>query len=279
MKTICPHCKQEFPDTPDEYLGTAVECSACHRNFVAKKAKFCSECGAINPGQALTCAQCGKPFPAMQQLRPASAPVQNYEQEDIGEFSWYDDDDCFVEEVDLLTPWRKWWSVGYRGRSCRKEYLLYVLGAMIVGAIAVPLSFLGAVVYFIFSLVEFLVGVSVMLRRMHDIGISACWLLPMLIPGLAVIPFGFGNYHGERIYHIVTILSALSAASLVLLGLFWLFLAIWPSQPGANQYGPNPVGEPGGQPYCKFNPYSILIVAGIVYIALLLAMYGGYVRW
>ena len=37
MKTICPHCKQEFPETPDEYLGMTFECPVCKEQFVCKK--------------------------------------------------------------------------------------------------------------------------------------------------------------------------------------------------------------------------------------------------
>ena len=68
MKTICPHCKQEFPDTPDEYLETTVTCSVCHNDFVAKKAKYCAQCAAINPGQAVVCVRCGNKLP--EQIRP-----------------------------------------------------------------------------------------------------------------------------------------------------------------------------------------------------------------
>lgn len=76
MKTICPHCKQEYPETPDEYLGITFECPVCHKEFVCEKPKFCSECGACNPAKALKCVQCGKSFLVMPP-RPVSPPVQN----------------------------------------------------------------------------------------------------------------------------------------------------------------------------------------------------------
>ena len=76
MRTICPYCKQEYSDTPDEYLETTVTCSVCNKNFVAKKAKFCSECGAISPGQAIVCAQCGKTF-TKQNDRPIAQAGDN----------------------------------------------------------------------------------------------------------------------------------------------------------------------------------------------------------
>ena len=35
MKTICPHCKQVFPDLPAEYNGVMLECTVCHQSFIA----------------------------------------------------------------------------------------------------------------------------------------------------------------------------------------------------------------------------------------------------
>ena len=37
MKTICPHCKQEYPEIPDEYLGMTLQCSVCKKEFVCEK--------------------------------------------------------------------------------------------------------------------------------------------------------------------------------------------------------------------------------------------------
>jgi len=74
MKTICPHCKQEFPETPDEYLGTTLECPACGKEFVCGKPKFCTECGAVSPADALKCRQCGKSFPLTPALKPVLKP-------------------------------------------------------------------------------------------------------------------------------------------------------------------------------------------------------------
>ena len=62
MKTICPYCDQEYPDTPDEYLGMSSECLTCHRDFIVEKVRFCQECGTANAAQAVQCRQCGKSF-------------------------------------------------------------------------------------------------------------------------------------------------------------------------------------------------------------------------
>ena len=50
MKTICPHCKQEYPETPDEYLGMTLQCSVCQKEFVCEK--------PINK-RMLICVACG----------------------------------------------------------------------------------------------------------------------------------------------------------------------------------------------------------------------------
>ena len=72
MTTICPHCKQEFPDTPDEYLGVTLECPVCKKEFVCGKAKYCPECGAVSHSRAIICHRCKKPFPEIPQ--PSAAP-------------------------------------------------------------------------------------------------------------------------------------------------------------------------------------------------------------
>ena len=81
MKTICPYCKQEFPDTPDEYLDMTLECPVCKKEFVCEKAKFCAECGAISPARAIICHQCGKTFPSMPQRQTATSPGRNCDPE------------------------------------------------------------------------------------------------------------------------------------------------------------------------------------------------------
>ncbi len=79
MKTICPHCRQEFPDIPDEYQNMSLECPVCRKEFVCRKPKFCPECGAINPAEAMKCAQCGKIFLSVARQQPTVVvpnPVQ-----------------------------------------------------------------------------------------------------------------------------------------------------------------------------------------------------------
>lgn len=61
MKTVCPHCTQEF-EVPDNYESQEVTCTVCNQNFVVRKAKFCPECGTINSFQTFNCKKCGKVF-------------------------------------------------------------------------------------------------------------------------------------------------------------------------------------------------------------------------
>ena len=62
MKTICPHCNQEYPETPDEYLGKTCECAACHKDFVVEKVRFCRRCGTANAAKAAMCSLCRSRF-------------------------------------------------------------------------------------------------------------------------------------------------------------------------------------------------------------------------
>lgn len=37
MKTICPHCSQEYDDLPDDYLNQTVTCTSCQKDFAVAK--------------------------------------------------------------------------------------------------------------------------------------------------------------------------------------------------------------------------------------------------
>ena len=102
MKTICPHCKQEFPEIPEEYLGMTLECPVCKNEFVCEKPKFCSECGASSLPKALKCAQCGKFFPAMPQ-QPVSSPQQDIKPKDF--MSYYAPNSCRISSANNLSFW------------------------------------------------------------------------------------------------------------------------------------------------------------------------------
>ena len=133
---------------------------------------------------------------------------------------------CFLKYVTFL------------GRASRSEYwwfFLFCLICQIIASILDTLFFEAATaaaaevesltpIGFVVSLVLLLPSLAAAWRRMHDTGRSGLFvLLPILVGGAAlVIP----NY----VVALVLIVSTL-------LLLFWLTR---PSQPGTNDYGPNP---------------------------------------
>jgi len=105
----------------------------------------------------------------------------------------------------------------FAGRARRSEYwyfslfnflvmfVLYLIGAALSGGDRSGPAFIP---YFIYVLAALLPSIGVGVRRMHDIGKSGWWLL------LALIPF--------------------------IGGIVILVFACTDSQPGPNEYGPNP---------------------------------------
>lgn len=114
-----------------------------------------------------------------------------------------------------LTAMKKY--VDFSGRARRTEYWMFILFNMIFGVVALVLdSLLGSasegsvygLFYSLFSLAILLPTWAVTVRRLHDIGKSGWWIFISLIP---------------------------------LIGGIWLFiLTLTDSQPGDNEYGPNP---------------------------------------
>ena len=107
----------------------------------------------------------------------------------------------------------------FSGRARRQEYWMFVLfniiGSIIINAIAGVLygvtgvaafTYLGA----IYNLALLLPALAVFFRRLHDIGKSGWWWLIALIPLIGII--------------VLIVFCCLD------------------SQPGENQYGPNPKG-------------------------------------
>jgi len=102
-------------------------------------------------------------------------------------------------------------------RARRKEFWMYTLFNMIFAVVAFILdSILGIGIegigygplYLIYSLVVFIPGLAVLVRRLHDVGKSGWMFFISLIP---------------------------------LIGAIWLLvLMLTESNPGENKYGPNP---------------------------------------
>jgi uncharacterized membrane protein YhaH (DUF805 family) len=105
----------------------------------------------------------------------------------------------------------------FSGRARRKEYWMFVLFNLIFAIVAMILdNILGLTVgilpygvfYVLYTLAVFIPGLAVAVRRLHDVGKSGWMILIALIP---------------------------------LIGVIWLLvLMVTDSNPGKNQYGPNP---------------------------------------
>ena len=116
-----------------------------------------------------------------------------------------------------LTALRKF--AQFTGRSRRREFWSFTLvnfGVSIVLSMLgriVGANFLGTIIGLIatvYSLVVLVPGIAVAVRRMHDTGRSGWWLLINFIPIVGWIVY--------------------------------IFFAVQDSEPGENQYGPNPKG-------------------------------------
>jgi len=116
----------------------------------------------------------------------------------------------------------------FNGRARRAEYWYYCLFSTIISIVCMILDkILGTTVsmdltgqgvtelpygYFFFgyAILTLLPGFGVSVRRLHDIGKSGWWILLVLVPCIGILLIGF---------------------------------LVKNSQPGDNQYGPNPKGE------------------------------------
>jgi uncharacterized membrane protein YhaH (DUF805 family) len=128
-----------------------------------------------------------------------------------------------------------------KGRARRSEYWWWVAFVVVASLIAsvLDLAISGVDPYtgapnaqFVYTLVALALlapGLSVMSRRFHDVGLSG-WL----------VAAAFGAYAIGAL-----LAAAAIPAGLVLIvaaGVAILVVAVLPSKPGANQYGPNPKG-------------------------------------
>lgn len=106
----------------------------------------------------------------------------------------------------------------FEGRARRKEYWMFTLFNLIFAILAMVIGGLletGAVFYFIYVLATLIPNLSVSVRRLHDVGKSGWMYLVAIIP---------------------------------LVGFIWLLvLFVTDSQPGDNEYGPNPKEENSGE--------------------------------
>lgn len=113
----------------------------------------------------------------------------------------------------------------FTGRSRRREYWAFTLINTLIGLVVLSLDLTvgrAGALSTLYCLATLLPSIAVSVRRLHDSGRSGWWLL------LAFVPF-FG-------------------------GLALLVLMLLDSQPGTNQYGPNPKGRSSNAPPTVSSP-------------------------
>ncbi|MCL2336888.1 MAG: DUF805 domain-containing protein [Firmicutes bacterium] len=132
----------------------------------------------------------------------------------------------------------------FGGRARRKEYWMFFLFNVIIAVIfgvliglssVIGLRALGGlftIIIIIYGLAVLLPSLGVSVRRLHDTGRSAWWLLLVIVPAVIVSIFTNAGLHGSLMGLIRLIYYVCEVVFIVLLCL--------DSQPGENQYGPNP---------------------------------------
>lgn len=139
----------------------------------------------------------------------------------------------------------------FKGRARRKEYWWFTLINYIIILILSFIwifttdangIFLNPALYIIlaYCLAIFVPTLSVMVRRLHDIGRSGLWCLYMMI---AQFVFSFisaiGNASGNTL-SLATLIGGIGEICVFIWMLVWFFTD---SQQGENEWGPNPKGE------------------------------------
>jgi len=98
----------------------------------------------------------------------------------------------------------------FQDRARRKEFWMFALCSFIFSLVIQIIPILGQILGILYSLAVIVPGTCLGIRRLHDIGKSGWWMLLAFIPLIGAI-----------------------------------VLIVWAcqdSQPGENQYGPNPKG-------------------------------------
>jgi uncharacterized membrane protein YhaH (DUF805 family) len=119
----------------------------------------------------------------------------------------------------------------FDGRARRKEFWMFFLWNFIIALVlAIILAIIAGVtrspavasVTYLYALAVFIPNLAVLARRLHDTGRSGWWILIGLVPLIGAIVL--------------------------------LVFSVMDSQPGDNQYGPNPKGVSGPQVSASTSP-------------------------
>ncbi len=141
--------------------------------------------------------------------------------------------------------------VTFSGRAGRSEFwfwMLFVVAASFVANIVESAIGSGGALGALFSLATFLPGLAVSIRRLHDTGRSAWWLLILYVPTLVggalfmVGVFAVFASMGLSVAVGFAGLGIMGLGGLITLGgfAFWVYTFAQASQSGANQYGEQP---------------------------------------
>jgi uncharacterized membrane protein YhaH (DUF805 family) len=151
----------------------------------------------------------------------------------------------------------------FTGRAPRAEFWWFVLGLVIVAIVLrIIESILGIGHMFLytygpltllFRLATIVPGLAVGVRRLHDTGRTGWWVVLPIIPLCIAVFFGGTAMLGAAAGSGMGMMAGAGIAALFMFvagiaALVLLFFYIQPSQPGSNQYGPNPYGESGTGP-------------------------------
>lgn len=118
---------------------------------------------------------------------------------------------------------------GFSGRARRTEYWMFALVNFIVTLVFYVLTFAThsgffLVLVFLYALAVVLPSLAVLVRRLHDIGMSGWWILIGLVPFVG--------------------------------GLVILVFTLLPGNNGPNRYGDDPKGTPMAAPYPPYPTYQ-----------------------
>ena len=160
-----------------------------------------------------------------------------------------------------LDAWRNW--LNFTGRTRRSGYWYAVLANIIIVFILGILSDIVGIFSWIstlYSLAFLIPSLSLTVRRLHDTGRSAWWLLVIyLVPGVCGLLMGacmaaslgsiiMGGSGG--IYFVLMVIFGLLACAA---GILALVLMVKDSGPD-NQWGPDPKGRSGFHPTIGYGP-------------------------
>ena len=140
--------------------------------------------------------------------------------------------------------------IDFSGRASRPEYWWFFLFSFIVRIVTFWIPFLGIII----GLALLLPSLAVTARRLHDTNRTGWWMLLPIGSGLAGIITGAVL----AVIGLAALAGILGGLAILIGFLALLKFLIEPSDPGPNQYGPNPLHPPqvlGGHGYYQDADY------------------------